>query len=582
MLQKYLVRRIFMSFLAIIIPCILLVSLFFAYTNQLLYTQAETAATKSMKVLEENLLLTLDSISYQQELLSSNPRLTLALQKMLRQENISYTERTLLNVMNALLSSNANTKNYIASIYIYLDSCERMLSTNNGMQKVDQMDDQSWLGIYHSSDSTQDRWLSKRDYIASSILPSSEIISIFLRLTNSRGVIVINITPSRFEEILNHVDAASGRSLYILNTQSEILFSNDAGADALGSLTGTGLIHSTMDKTSEQIVAGGEKYIFQTLSLQSYNLTLVSFTKYGLVYQMPNNFFVFFILLTATFSLFILLQAYLTTHRNFKQIYSILDVFENGAQPAPSHRLFQNEYDVILQNIVNMYARSNELKMSLAQRETQQARAEMTALQMQINPHFLFNTLQTLDMEALSRLGHGNPISAIISELSDLLLYVLGSPDKPVTLADELLYLRTYVSIQNYRYNNRFTVRYKVDERALPLQVMRLMLQPIIENSLYHGIGPLQRRGAILVKVRLEGDFLRFEVIDNGVGMEPQQLTALQERLSKENGDGIGLINVNRRLIIRYGQQSELQIHSVAGRGTVVRFDVPLSSLQMD
>ncbi len=576
MLKKYLVRRIFVSFLAIIIPCVLLVSFFFAYTNRLLRDQVEADANQSLRVLEENLMLTLDSVSYQQELLSSNPRLTLALQKLLRQESISYTESTLLNVMNALLSSNANTKNYIASIYIYLDSCEQMLSTNNGMKRADEMDDNSWLDIYKETDAAQDRWLSKREYIASPIVPSSQVISIFLRLTNSRGVIVINITPSRFSEILNHVDAKEESLLYILNAQSEVLFSNNAGSDAQDSLIGSGLLRASDDTDNQWIQFNGEKYIYQTLPLESYNLTLISMTRYSLVYQMPNSFFSFFIMLISAFSLLILLQAYITTHRNFKQIYSILDVFENGSQAMPPSRLLQNEYDVILQNIVNMYARGNELKMSLAQRETQQAKAEMTALQMQINPHFLFNTLQTLDMEALAELGRDNVISSVIGELSDLLLYVLGSPQQSVTLADELLYLRTYINIQNYRYNNRFTVRYDIDENALSVQVLRLMLQPIVENSLYHGVGPLQRKGVILIKIHIRDNRLYFRVIDNGIGMKPQQLAALRVRLGEENGDGIGLININRRLIIRYGQASELRIASISGRGTVVSFSVPL------
>lgn len=282
--------------------------------------------------------------------------------------------------------------------------------------------------------------------------------------------------------------------------------------------------------------------------------------------------------MTAIFFLLILALSYYITNRNFKQIHFLLHTFEladSGVPPEEPKELFRDEYDIILNNIVRVFLQNNQLKLELADRQLQQKTAEMTALQMQINPHFLFNTLQTLDMEATQLGGANNHMNKIIRDLSGILKYTLEDREKPVLLKDELRYLRLYTDIQHYRYTSKFILYQEIDEGIEEAVVFRLMLQPLIENSLYHGIKPMEERGFIKLIIHRHSSDLAIRVIDNGVGMSRQRLAEVRERITRQNSRNIGLTNVNRRLVLHFGPDSALKIRSSTGRGTTISFRIP-------
>ena len=235
----------------------------------------------------------------------------------------------------------------------------------------------------------------------------------------------------------------------------------------------------------------------------------------------------------------------------------------------------KDEYDIILDNMVQMFLNSSYLNMQLKEKQYEKENAELKALQLQINPHFLFNTLQTLDLE-VGKEGKPEDIRYIIRCLSDILKYALEDVNKLVTLKEELSYLKKYMTVQQYRFGTRFIIYYDIEEELENAMVFRMMLQPVLENCLLHGIRQqTEEREYIMVEANMKQDKMEIIVSDTGKGMDEEQLRKLREQVAGSQSKSIGLANLNRRLLLYYGEESQLKIQSAVGEGTVISFSIP-------
>ena len=159
--------------------------------------------------------------------------------------------------------------------------------------------------------------------------------------------------------------------------------------------------------------------------------------------------------------------------------------------------------------------------------------------------------------------------------LADILKYALSDPLKPITLREEIDYLKKYVEIQKQRFGDAFIIYYEIDDDLEDFKVFRLMLQPIIENSISHGIRPSGKKGYIKLKVFKRNGNVIFRVFDTGIGMDKEELSRLNDQIKSQNYYNVGLSNVNNRLLLYFGENSALNIVSRPQRGTVVEFAIP-------
>jgi len=203
---------------------------------------------------------------------------------------------------------------------------------------------------------------------------------------------------------------------------------------------------------------------------------------------------------------------------------------------------------------------------------------EIKHLQNQINPHFLFNTLNTLSKMAY--LEDAKTTSSLIESVAALLRHSLGKIDKSVMLGDELEVVRRYFHIQQTRFTERVSFDLKVDESCLDRQVPRLTLQPLVENAFIHGIEEREEGGTISIHIFQTAKKVVIEVNDDGVGMNQEtinQIISLTDRKEDHVGHstGIGLINVIRRLQLFYKVDNIIEIESKVGKGTTIRLLLP-------
>ena len=208
---------------------------------------------------------------------------------------------------------------------------------------------------------------------------------------------------------------------------------------------------------------------------------------------------------------------------------------------------------------------SARIEHRLAEQEKLLMAARVEALANQINPHFLFNTLTSI-----SSLIRSRPETArvLIVKLSGLLRRLLRSEERFVTLREELEAVDEYLDIELVRFGPTLTVERHIDERSLTVVVPSMILQPLVENSIKHGLARKVGEGRITIRATRVGNAALIEVADNGVGIP-------EERLATTSQKGIGLSNVNERLRVIYGEAHQLKFFSVAGEGTRVQIEIP-------
>lgn len=216
---------------------------------------------------------------------------------------------------------------------------------------------------------------------------------------------------------------------------------------------------------------------------------------------------------------------------------------------------------------------SLQLELAQAHRDAQIADiAKLDALRAQMNPHFLFNTLNTIAMKARTDPEEGR---ALLVRLSDFLRYAMKGTGHFAPFGEEYFFVRTYLVLEKARFGDRLRVRYLVDPQVLSIPIPVLTIQPLVENAVKHGIASHPEGGKVELRARLEpvGGVLRIKVTDDGRGMERERLATL---LTPAGPEQSALANINERLVRLYGGRAGLDIDSVKGKGTSVTLSLPI------
>ncbi|MDQ0207237.1 sensor histidine kinase [Alkalicoccobacillus murimartini] len=201
--------------------------------------------------------------------------------------------------------------------------------------------------------------------------------------------------------------------------------------------------------------------------------------------------------------------------------------------------------------------------------------AEITALQAQISPHFLFNSLNTIT--SLIRIDPGKARKLLVSLSHFLRQNLSATTESSITFEQELRHMKAYLTIEETRFNDKFTVIYDIDENCLMEKLPPLTLQPIVENAIKHGIYPLDRACTLTIRINRWRDKIYVTVEDTGKGMDRETADLIKHsHVPSETGSGLAMHNINRRLTLMFGADAALQIESEPNQGTSVRFAIPI------
>ena len=259
--------------------------------------------------------------------------------------------------------------------------------------------------------------------------------------------------------------------------------------------------------------------------------------------------------------------------RPLRGLASAMERFERDADHF-SYRPVRGTREVreLSQSFGHMVLRIQQLMSTVRQEEINLRKTELKALQAQINPHFLYNTLDSIAW--MCERGRNADAVNMVHALARLFRISISRGHELIPIAKEIEHAESYLQIQKYRYKNQFTYEFDVDPGCLDYYCNKITLQPIIENSINHGLDLLVEEGRIQVEVLQDGDDILFRVRDNGVGMSQEQVDAILEQ-DPEDRTGIGIRNVNDRLRIYFGAPYGLRITSELDVGTCVEILMP-------
>ncbi|WP_235848370.1 cache domain-containing sensor histidine kinase [Litchfieldia alkalitelluris] len=234
---------------------------------------------------------------------------------------------------------------------------------------------------------------------------------------------------------------------------------------------------------------------------------------------------------------------------------------------------YHDEVGILHQNFIQMIERINDLIKENYEKQLLLKDTEFKALQSQINPHFLYNALESINW--LAKINQQQQISQMVESLGFLLRNAISIQDDVITVREEVKMVEHYVTIQRYRFEERLEFSLSVDEEVKDCVLPKLVIQPLVENAIIYGLERMIEPCNIHVSVLKEGDYLQLAVEDNGPGMDKEQLDKVRKGEMKTRGTGIGLRNIDSRIKFVFGSEYGLQIDSELNKGTKVSITIP-------
>lgn len=508
-----------------------------------------------------------------------------ALQVLRKEIRTLEDTRTYRNFIDSLITS-TNVRNYLHSLYIFNKYVpDKIITNTQGIMEVSKFYDTEWIRHIEQRKDELKFWLQRRSVPLFSFFPfTREVLTLYRNILepytlDSQGVIVVNIKLDYLVSLVRRVSTTGEEDFLVFHPSLGTLISTstqwDAAMDLLPYIT---------NRPSERTRKGSTFSI--SLKGKEYKVSFLTSNRYPMIYFSLIPEHVYFHLadellqLTIVFSSLALLLGVVSivylTRRSFRNIEYICDTIEHAAKgkPFPLQKKHSGKG--------SFYALTHEIVRTFLERDYLKLRhraLELQALQSQMNPHFLFNTLTAISLRAMGFTGGPNDVTKMVDLLSRILSYSLESPKNEVRLKDEVQFTKYYLKIQSYRYPNRFRVQWDLEKDSLNCKVIKLLLQPLVENCIYHGVGPgLKGMLHIQVRSRREGKELYISVEDDGVGMTAERLSEVLRMMEGSfSDDHIGLVNTVRRLKLAFGKQVGVTIQSAEGEGTKIEFRIPLS-----
>lgn len=259
-----------------------------------------------------------------------------------------------------------------------------------------------------------------------------------------------------------------------------------------------------------------------------------------------------------------------------KQLESIMRHVQNGNFNIVVPITGSQETQSLSKSFEKMLFKIKSLMEDLKKTESIKRQRELDALQAKINPHFLYNTLESVVW--LAEEGDNKGVVKQVTSLATLFRVSIAKGKDIITIQEELTHVKSYLEIQSIRYKDKFDYKFIVPEELKHCPTAKLIVQPIVENSIYHGLKYIEDDGHIIIKVEAVGDDkIAIKVIDNGAGMDEKTVNALLDPNGdiKRSGNGIGIININERLKLVYGNEYGLSVESELEEGTTVTILIP-------
>lgn len=335
----------------------------------------------------------------------------------------------------------------------------------------------------------------------------------------------------------------------------------------------SGIIEDSNIVTEQRI--GQRNYIIANNLSEKYQWKVIQVANIDKIYSPLNKILLYTAFGTAASILFFYMLARMISIRLTRPVRKIVKAIERigtGDLDTEVGYSSSDELGVISKALDNMTAQIKSYIGELKEEERAIKEAEINALQAQINPHFMYNTLNAIKFMAMMK--NDNNIVNTIGALINILKNTFNYKRTFITVEEELENIDKYCVIMKVRYNSKFDIEYNIEEGVKKASIFKFMLQPVIENAILHGIAPKSGLGKIIVNARAEEDTILFEVIDDGVGIKAEDMEDIK---NNKNGkfNSIGINNIDERIKLYYGKAFGVILESTVGQGTKVTITLP-------
>lgn len=497
------------------------------------------------------------------------------------------------DIYGKLMRMNILVEEYIDSVYVYLEDREMVLYGAKGetsMKVVDleEMSDLSWLQYYESCLAQNEYYLlgsrvknERYPYLMTMVVPFKK------NDDGNNGAVVVNMDVKKMTEYLGYKDEKQ-KCFFMIGEEGQIYVTNITTMVKEGSSLPENLKYAWREGTSTgEIEWDGMLYIVSFRESENWHCSYVLCTPSEQFESRISSINSFISQMAILLSILSVIVAYIVTVHSFVPIQQIMNEIdrvddevediseENALHQDESH---VNEINYITSMVRHARKRNNRFHLETKKWMEKLNSAQMVALQSQINPHYLYNSLDMINWRAVELLGYNNTVSNMITTLAQFFRMGLQRTNYVVSISEEIAHAKLYTKILEERYRGSIHVEWAVDEEVMSFETVRLTLQPLIENAINHGLRPKRYEGKIMIGGGVVGDFVYLSVEDNGVGIEEEECVALNYELINhydEDSTHIGIRNVNQRIKIMFGDEYGVNLRPNKEGGLTVSLLLP-------
>lgn len=412
------------------------------------------------------------------------------------------------------------------------------------------------------------------------VISLSRAVELTSGTSTAQGILLVDISYSSLEQLFDGVTAGKGGYVYLISSDGELLYHPKMQLIDSGRMQENNVAAAAYkDGNHMEEFDGSSRFVtIKSIGYTGWKVVCVTPENVVTLNTIKTRLFIVFIIALILFIL-ALINSYISSRitNPIKELEKSVGILEEGNLDVPVYAGGSYEIQHLGKSIGDMAAQIRLLMKDIVTEHEAKRKQEFDTLQSQINPHFLYNTLDII-VWMIENEQKAEAVKAVTA-LARFFRISLSKGKSIITVRDELEHVRNYLMIQHMRFKNKFTYEIQAEDGVLELASLKLMLQPLVENAIYHGMEFMDGDGEILLKVWKEEGDLYFSVIDNGLGMTEEQVGNLftgASHVDSKRGSGIGVKNVNERIKLYFGEKYGLSIESEPDEGTTVKIHLPV------
>lgn len=559
--------------------------LFQSSSSQLIYNQAKDESYRSMQNMQDDIYTFIKAVESGLIDIYNEKELITDLKRGL---DIDTMRNTYYRAAYNLATQNFETSSGVVALYLY-DSAHQNISTYRravtpkhnypvDIYENPEQNNAEKVKEYFDSDETQMMISSYyNQYRETDIVRFVLKLYNYVNINSKVGYVVCDIDSKALRKILEKYRVDEEMYIWMQPLGDRPIVSTGTLSDsASGDYS---LVSQEVSEGSRNLDnLQWEKKVFFAVYQDKYNLGAYSLMPRSLLNKnqkvLTENLFLITVIMLAVISIsFYFVSRSLS--RPLEEMTKTVKRIQSGETQLRMENLKQDEVGELGQSFNNMLDRIEGLIAKEYENKLLLNRAEYQALQAQINPHFLYNTLDT--MSSIAEIQNCSQVSALCQSLAGIFRYSLNMKEPFSTVAQEMVHLKNYIYVMNVRMQNQVQYEFEIEDVVLQDTLPRISIQPLVENAVNHGLRNRKGEKRVSVSARAEDKSLVIQVEDNGVGMTKEKIAALyQEDESREDkSKSIGILNIHRRMKLLYGEAYGVEIESEPDKGTRVSLRIP-------